>query len=110
MKMIKLFFLVLVSILVATALSACAEKDPLLGTWQEPVTGITMQFNDDSTLVISRNGTSFTLEYEKREPNIIAITGSESVDVPVRTMNYQLSEDQLILTVDKVDTIFIRVK
>lgn len=81
-----------------------------MGTWQEPVTGITLEFVDDGTLVISRNGTSFTLEYEKREPNIIAITGSASVDIPVRTMTYQLSEDQLILTVDKVDTIFVRVK
>jgi len=92
-------------------LSSCSEKDPLLGTWKEPVSGITLKFNDDNTLMISRSGTSFTVDYEKREPDIIAITGSESGEIPIQSMNYQITEDdQLIITVDKVQTVFERVK
>ncbi len=92
-------------------LSSCSEKDPLLGIWKEPVSGITLKFNDDNTLMISRSGTSFTVDYEKREPDIIAITGSESGEIPIQSMNYQITEDdQLIITVDKVQTVFERVK
>jgi hypothetical protein len=102
--------IVLLAFLSLIQLNACSKKDPILGTWQEPVSGITMQFNDDQTLVISRDGTSFTLEYEERNPNIIAITSAVNGEMPVQTMTYQVTEDQLIITVDKVDTIFTRVK
>ena len=105
-RLLALAFLLLVSML----LTSCEEKDPLLGRWQESITGITFEFNDDNTLVIERDGTSFTVEYEKREPNIIAITGSETMDIPIQSMTYEVNEDQLIVTVDQVDTIFIRLK
>jgi hypothetical protein len=105
-RLLALAFLLLVSML----LTSCEEKDPLLGRWQESITGITFEFNDDNTLVIERDGTSFTVEYEKREPNIIAITGSETMDIPIQSMTYEVNEDQLIVTVDQVDTIFIRIK
>ena len=105
-RLLVLALLLLASIL----LTSCEEKDPLLGRWQESITGITLEFNDDNTLVIEREGTAFTVEYEKREPNIIAITGSETMDIPIQSMTYEVIEDQLIVTVDQVDTIFTRIK
>ena len=108
---VKWSFLLLIVVLTALLLSSCSAKDPLLGTWKEPVSGITLKFNDDNTLVISRSGTSFTLDYEKRDPNIIAITGTESGTIPIQSMTYQITEDdKLIITVDKVPTTFERVK
>jgi len=106
-KKLLLIALILISSL---ALTSCSEKDPLLGKWQEPITGITLKFNDDNTLVIERDGTSFTVDYEKREPNIIAITDTGSVSMPVQSMTYEIVEDQLIVTVDQVDTVFTRTK
>lgn len=97
-------------IIMGLLLTSCGEKDPLLGVWQEPITGISLEFNDDNTLIIGRDGTEFTVDYEKREPNIIAITASETESIPVQTMTYEIVEDQLIVTVDQVQTVFIRVK
>lgn len=92
-------------------LSGCSKKDPLLGTWEEPVSGITLKFSDDNSLVISRSGTSFTVTYEKRDPNIIAITASASGDIPIQSMTYEITEDdQLVITVDNVKTVFDRLK
>jgi hypothetical protein len=97
-------------LIIPLLLTSCSEKDPLLGKWQEPITGITLEFNNDNTLVIERDGTSFTVDYEKREPNIIAITSTGSVALPVQSMTYKIVEDQLIVTVDQVDTVFTRIK
>jgi len=105
-RLLILALLLFISVL----LTSCEEKDPLLGRWQESITGITLDFNDNNTLVIERDGTSFTVEYEKREPNIIAITGSETMDIPIQTMTFEVIEDQLIVTVDQVETIFTRIK
>jgi hypothetical protein len=104
-RLLVLALLLLASVL----LTSCEEKDPLLGKWQELITGITLEFKDDNTLVIERDGTSFTMDYEKREPNIIAITGSATMDIPIQSMIYEVIEDQLIVTVDQVDTIFTRI-
>ncbi|NTW21274.1 MAG: hypothetical protein HGA42_17550, partial [Nostocales cyanobacterium W4_Combined_metabat2_030] len=41
------------------------KKDPLIATWQEKDSGITMQFKDDGNLVISNQKTSLTVVYEK---------------------------------------------
>ena len=107
----KRSLLLLIVVMTAFLLNACSEKDPLLGTWKEPVSGITLEFNDDNTLVISRSGTSFTVDYEKRDPNIIAVTGSDSGAIPIQSMTYEITvDDQLIITVDKVPTTFERVK
>ncbi len=107
----NLSLLLLIVVLTAFLLSSCSEKDPLLGTWKEPVSGITLKFNDDNTLVISRSGTSFTVDYEKRDPNIIAVTGSDSGEIPIQSMTYEITEDDLlIITVDKVPTTFERVR
>lgn len=106
----KQTWMFIVFILSAFLLGACSERDPLIGKWQEPVSGITMEFNDDATLVIGRGGASFTVDYEKQEPNIIAVTAADTEAIPIQSMTYRLIEEQLILTIDKVDTVFIRVK
>jgi hypothetical protein len=106
----KRLFLISLLLIIALMLTSCSEKDPLLGKWQEPITGITLEFNDDNTLIIERDGTSFSVEYEKREPDIIAITDAGSVNMPVQTMTYRIVEDQLVLIVDQVETVFDRAK
>jgi hypothetical protein len=91
-------------------LSACGEKDLLLGTWQEPVSQITLKFDEEGNMEIGRRGASYTVQYEKQEPNLIAVTSEEIGDFPVKTVTYQVSEDQLVITVDNVDTVFYRIK
>ena len=106
----KISFLVIVCLLLGSLLTACGNKDLLLGTWNEPVSGISMQFNKDGALVMSMKGTSFTMQYEKKDPNILVIKASTDCSIPDQTMTYTVSEDQLTLTVDGTDTIFKLVK
>jgi hypothetical protein len=110
MKMKKRILFVTVFVIFSLLLSSCSKKDPLLGKWQEPVSGITLVFNDDGTLVIGRGGAEFTVNYEKQEPNIIAITATETTEIPVKSVTYTLNEDLLTITLDNVNTVFIRVK
>lgn len=91
-------------------LTSCSEKDPLIGTWQEPVSGIIMVFGNDGSLEIRRNETSYAMKFEEKDPNIIAVSSSGIGTIPLQEMTYQVKEDQLILIVDKVETLFIRIK
>ena len=91
-------------------LSACGEKDFLIGTWKEPVSGITMSFSEDSKVELSLKDTTYTLTYEKKDPNILIIHVSEDGTVPDQQMTYEATEDELIITVDNTKTIFQRVK
>jgi hypothetical protein len=104
----RILFIILL-IIIPLILGGCSAKDPLIGTWEEPASGITLGFKDDGTLVIARHGASYSVEYEKQEPNIIAITAAAINDFPVRSFTYQLEEDKLIITVDNVQTTFFRV-
>ena len=96
--------------LVAIPLAGCDEKDPLIATWQEPESGITMQFKDDGNLVISNQKTSVTLTYQKQDPNVLLIKGTTDGTIPDQTLVYRFEEEKLILTVDNVDTIFTAIK
>jgi hypothetical protein len=106
----KILLSLLVCIFLALSLSACGKKDPLVGIWLEPVSGIQMKFGEDGSLVISRSGASFTVQYEEQNPNIIAITSSGTDPFPVKSVTYQVTQDTLIVTMDNVQTIFTRVK
>ena len=86
------------------------EEDPLITTWEEPGSGITMQFKDDGNLVISNQKTSLTVAYEKQEPNTLLFTASADGSYPGQTMSYRIEEDRLILSLEGNETVFVKVK
>jgi len=91
-------------------LTGCSNDNPLIGTWQEPDSGITMQFKDDGNVVMSNDKTSITLPYTTQEPNTILVKASTDGTIPDQTITYRVEENKLILTVDGVDSIFSQVK
>lgn len=91
-------------------LTGCDEKDPLIGTWQEPGSGIIMQFKDDGDLVMSNEKTSITVTYEKKDENAIIVKASTDGSIPDQTILFRVEEDRLILTVDGVESVFKSVK
>ncbi len=109
MKRTSLITIVLIFIS-AFLLSSCDEKDPLIATWQEPDSGITMQFTEDGNLVISNQKTSLTVTYEKQEPNTLVVKASSDGSYPGQTMQYRIEEDRLILTMESQETVFILVE
>jgi outer membrane lipoprotein-sorting protein len=104
---IKVLFLlaILVTALFATG---CADKDPLLGKWIEPSSGITIEFKDDGTVITARGNVNFTMNYEKQDPDILIFKGSTDGTVPEQRMTYKIEENQLLLTIDGVGTVFNR--
>jgi len=102
--------LMLVIILAATMLTACGNGDPLLGGWQEPTSGVTMDIGNDGKLVMSLNGQSITMTYTLEDPDIITLIGSADGTIPDQKMTYRIEEDKLTLTLDGADTVFYRVK
>lgn len=91
-------------------LSSCSDEDPLIGIWQEPDSGITMQFKDDGSVVMSNDKTSISLPYTTQEPNTILVQASTDGTIPNQTIVFRIEEDKLILTVDGVESVFTEVK
>lgn len=91
-------------------LAGCSNDNPLIGTWQEPNSGITMQFKDDGNVVMSNDKTSITLPYTTQEPNTILVQASTDGTIPDQTITYRVEENKLILTVDGVESVFSQVK
>lgn len=91
-------------------LTGCSDEDPLIGTWQEPDSGITMQFKDDGNVTMSNDKTSITLPFSTQEPNTILVKASTDGTIPDQTIIYRVEENKLILTVDGVDSVFTLVK
>jgi major membrane immunogen (membrane-anchored lipoprotein) len=112
MKMKKTLLLIFISLILAVLLSGCSKKDPLLGTWQEPVSGISLVFKEDGSILISMHETTYTMQYTEQTPNGLVIKVSTDGTIPNLTMTYAVSKDnnQLDITVNNVDTIFQRVK
>ncbi len=106
----KRIILIVFTLILSLVLVSCGSQDPLLGTWKEPMTGITMKFEDDGTLTISKDGVSFSMTYEKQDPNLLAISASTDGAFPAQTITYAVSNDTLTLTVDRTDTVFERIK
>jgi hypothetical protein len=91
-------------------LVGCKHDNPLIGTWKEPDSGITMQFKDDGNVVMSNDKTSITLPFSTQEPNTILVKASTDGTIPDQTITYRVEENKLILTVDGVDSVFSQVK
>lgn len=91
-------------------LAGCDKKDPLIATWQDPASGLTLQFKEEGNMVMSNGATSVTLTYEKQEPNTILIKGSTDGSIPDQTALYRIEENRLILTVGGVDSVFTEMK
>lgn len=106
----KKTILLVLTLILSFVLASCGSKDLLLGTWQEPMTGITMEFADDGTLTISKEGVSFSMTYEKQDPNLLAITASTDGAIPAQTISYAVTKESLTLIVDNTDTVFDRIK
>ncbi len=109
MKSLRNIFLA-AALLLALLLAGCDEKDPLIGTWQEPNSGITIQFKEDGNVVMSNTASSISLPYETQEPNTIIIKASTDGVSPDQTMAFRVEEDKLILSVDGVESVFDYVK
>lgn len=102
--------LLLLTLIFAFVLSACGSKDPLIGTWQEPQTGIELKFEDGGTMTMSKDGVSFSMTYEEQDPNLLVIKASTDGSIPDQTMSYAAGKEELTLTVDGTDTVFTRLK
>lgn len=100
---------ILIIVLVSTLLTACASGDPLLGTWQEPNSGVSMEIGNNGKLVMSLNGRSITMSYTLEDPDVITIIGTTDGTIPDQKMTYRIEEDKLTLTLDGADTVFYRV-
>ncbi len=101
--------LLLLSILMAAiVVTGCSEKDPLLSKWEEPSSGITLEFKEDGTVITARGNVSFSMNYERQDPDIIIFKGSADGTVPEQRMTYKIEDEQLLLTIDGVGTVFNR--
>ena len=61
-------------------------------------------------MVISLNETSYTMQYSEQDPNILDIKVTSDGTIPDMTMKYTINQDELILTVNGVDTVFQRLR
>lgn len=109
-KTSKILIMLLVSLLMVPLMSGCGSKDPLVGTWKEPVTGITLVFDENNNVTVSLNQASYKVTYAESDPNVLTIKLSSDGTIPDVVMNYSVTKDQLTLTVDGVDTVFNREK
>ena len=91
-------------------LVGCDDRDPLLGNWEEPSSGIKFEFKEDGTVIVGRGGVFYRLNYEKQDPDIILFKDTAYGQLPDQLMTYKVEDDHLILTVDGVDTVFNRKK
>lgn len=109
-KIQRLISVSLVCFILCIFISGCSDKDPLVGTWVEPVSGIFLTFNDNGKVVIGAGTRSYSMTYETQDPDILVIHVSTTGTAPDLTMNYKFNEsnDQLTLIVNGVETIFTR--
>ncbi len=104
-KTVRLLVILLSTVLL---LSACGSRDPLVGNWIEPNSGVVMEINQDGEVSMTLNGASITLNYETEDPDVFILLGSEDGSIPEQRMTYRIKEERLILTLDGVNTVFFR--
>lgn len=91
-------------------LTACEEKDPLIGKWSEPNTGIMIEFDEEGGLTVSNEKMTVAVTYERKDANALLVKASSDGTIPDQTWVYRIEEDKLIVTVDELDAVFNRVK
>ena len=101
-------FILVILLLSGILLSGCATKDPLIGKWEEPSSGITLEFKDNGTVITARGNVNFSMQYEKQDPDILIFKGSTDGTVPEQRMTYKIEDNQLLLTIEGVGTVFNR--
>lgn len=106
----RMWLLCATLLIVALILTACGSRDPLLGTWTEPSSGVVMEITRDGEVSMELNGASITLKYKTEDPDVIIILGTPDGSIPEQRMTYKVKEDKLVLTLDGVNTSFYRVK
>ena len=109
-KIQRLLSFSLVCLILGAFISGCSDKDPLIGTWVEPVSGIFLTFDDNGKVVVGAGIRSYTMTYETQDPDVLVIHVSTTGTAPDITMNYKFDEtnNQLTLIVNGVETIFDR--
>jgi len=105
----KMSFIAIVIIFAVGFVTGCSNRDPLVGKWQEPVSGVTLDIKEEGGLVISMNGVSVSMTYELQDPDIMIFRSENDESIPEQKMTYRIEEDQLIITVDGIETIFQKV-
>lgn len=111
-KVSRLIAIFCILFITCGVLSACSSKDPLVGTWLEPTTGITLTFDDSGGVVMSLHETSYTFTYTEPSTGQLDIKVSDDGTIPDMTMSYQIDneKDTLTVTVNGANTLFNRVK
>ena len=109
-SVIRLFKLALILMLVTFMTAACSAKDPLLGKWREPTSGVVIEILEEGKLVMSLDNSSITMEYVLEDPNIILLHASTAGTIPDQKLTYLVEEDTLTLTLDGAETLFLRQK
>jgi uncharacterized lipoprotein YehR (DUF1307 family) len=109
-KLTRLVFAIFLASLMAVLLTGCGGKDPLLGKWEEPVSGVTMEFKKDGILVMGLHGTRFEMTYVLQDPDVMIFKASADGTIPDQKMTYRIEVDTLVLIVDGVETNFSRMK
>jgi len=103
-------FLLVILLTAALALSACGSRNPLVGSWMEPNSGVVMEINNDGEVSMTLNGASITLKYTTEEPDVIILLATADGSIPEQRMTYKVTEDKLVLMLDGVKTTFFRLK
>lgn len=107
---IKRFPLILILVLCISFLASGCKTDPLIGSWEEPTSGVTMEFGKNGDLEMGLHGVSIKMTYELEDPNIMIFKAGTEGTIPDQKMTYRLEEDKLVLTVDGIDTVLFRSK
>lgn len=106
----KLILMLTAILMMGIGLSGCSEGDPLQGLWVEPTYGVMLEFGSDGELTMEYNGVSATMIYELEDPNVLIFKSEDETSIPEQRLTYTLDEDTLILTLDGIETKFLREK
>lgn len=110
MNVRKILVIINLTLFLTVFLSGCGSKDLLLGNWQEPVSGISLVFKTDNSVIVSLGETSYTMQFTEQAPNILIIKVVTDGSIPDMTMNYTVDQKKLVITVNGSETVFERVK
>ena len=110
MNVRKVLKIINLALFLTVFLSGCGSKDLLLGNWQEPVSGITLTFKDDNSVIVSLGETSYTMQFTEQTPNGLIIKVVTDGSIPDLTMNYSVDKTKLVITMNGSETVFERMR